>query len=86
MATVKMKKETYNLELTLDEAYTLQILLGFVAGDSESYSISKKLAYLTEEEMDTYDYDRVVFAVEGCCCYSNKIETSKDESVAIRFV
>ena len=85
MATMKMKKETYNLELTPDEAYTLQILLGFVAGDSESYSIAEKLDNLTNEEVDTYDYDRVVFAVEGCC-YSNKIETSKDEFVVIRFV
>lgn len=82
--TTKPLTKNYNLELTPDEVYTLQILLAFVAGDSESYRIYEKLIELTGEEMDTYDFDRVVFSVEGCC-YANKVEHNEDESVVIRF-
>lgn len=81
---VSKVNEKYALVLTQDEAYTLQILLGFVAADSECYSIAQKLVDLTNEEMDTYDFDRIVFSVEGCC-YSNKVEANEDESVVIRF-
>jgi hypothetical protein len=77
--------KSYTLTLTENEVYTLQVVLGFVAADKECYSVSQKLVDLTGEEMDAYDYDRVVFAVEGCC-YGNKIETAEDESIVIRLV
>lgn len=76
--------EKYALILTPDECYTLQILLGFVANDNECYSVSRKLLDLTNEEMDTCDFDRIVFTVEGYDC-ANKVETNEDESVVIRF-
>jgi hypothetical protein len=82
---VSKVNEKYALILTPDEVYTLQILLGFVASDSECYSVQKKLVDLTDEEMDTYDFDRVVFSVEGYG-YTNKIETGEDESIVIRLV
>lgn len=84
--TTKQRINKYNLELTADEAYTLQLLLAFVAGDSESYRIYEKLCELTGEEMDTEDFNRAVFAIEGCYSHPNKeIETGEDESVVIRF-
>ena len=86
MATMIMKKNKYNLELTCDEAYTLQILLGYVAGDIESSQINEKLENLTGEEMTTYDFDRVVFSFENGGCCSTVINTREDESVVIRFV
>ena len=52
------------LHLTADEAYTLQTLVGFVAGDKECYSVSNKLVELTGEEMGM-DYDRLAMYVEG---------------------
>ena len=82
---VSKVNQKYALILTSDEVYTLQILLGFVAADAECYSISNKLLDLTGEEMDTYDFDRIVFTVEGYGC-ANKVETNEDESVVIRFV
>lgn len=56
---------TYTLELSEDEAYTLQLLLGFVAADKEVYSISSKIDALTGVYMDCEDFDRVSFSVEG---------------------
>lgn len=79
------KTNRLNLELTEDEAYTLQILLGFTV-DSECYEINKKLTDLTKEEMDTYDYDRIVFSVEndsGETAVGIKLE--ENESFVIRF-
>lgn len=61
----KTRTKSFTLEITEDEAYTLQLLLGFVASDSEAYSVSAKLAYLTEYEPDTYDFDCVGFTLEG---------------------
>lgn len=56
---------TYTLELNEHEAYTLQLLLGFVAGDSEVYSMTTKLEALTGDEMGCEDFDRVKFTVEN---------------------
>ena len=82
---VSKVNEKYALILTSDEIYTLQILLGFVASDSECYSVAGKLVDLVGEEMDTYDFDRVSFSIEGCC-YANKVEHNEDESVVIRLI
>ena len=79
------KINRFNLELTKDEAYTLQILLGFTV-DSECYEINKKLADLTKEGMDTYDYDRLVFSVENDSGDSAVgVNLEENESFVIRF-
>ena len=57
----KVKDTSYNITLTEDEVYTLQTLLGFVAGDSECNSIQTKLDDAVGEEVDAEDYDRVTF-------------------------
>lgn len=79
------KTNRFNLELTEDEVYTLQILLGFTV-DSECYEINKKLTDLTKEEMDTYDYDRIVFSVENDSGDSAVgVNLEENESFVIRF-
>lgn len=72
-----------NLPLTVDEAYTLQLLVGFVASDKDTYSISSKLVDLTGEELDTCDYGRLSFNIEGDGT-GVKIETEEDQHVVIR--
>jgi len=72
------------LQLTENEAYTLQILLGFVASDVECYSISEKLLNETDEEMGEYDFNRAQFSVEGFNT-SKIVELEEDQSVVIRF-
>jgi hypothetical protein len=72
------------LQLTENEAYTLQILLGFVASDAECYSISEKLLNETGEEMGEYDFNRAQFLVEGFNT-GKIVELEEDQSVVIRF-
>lgn len=74
---------TYTLNLTEHEAYTLQLLLGFVAADNEVYSLSRKLGDLTGYETDTYDFDRVVFTVEGNNT-GTEVVTDEHSNVVIR--
>lgn len=57
------KTNRFKLEITEDEAYTLQLLLGFVANDNDAYSLSKKLVELTDYEMGMSDFERVAFSI-----------------------
>lgn len=61
----KVNNTLYNITLTEDEVYTLQILLGFVACDQECNSISEKLEEVSGECVDLEDYGRVAFYVES---------------------
>ena len=79
---------TYNLELSPDELYTLQILLGFVACDQECNSISEKLEEVSGECVDLEDYERVSFSVESMDTgiVIGKMASDYDEAtVVIRF-
>ena len=77
------KSDIIYLPLTVDEAYTLQVLTGFVAGDKDVYSISSKLIDLTGDELDVCDYDRVSFNIESKET-SIKLEFNEDEYLVIR--
>ena len=61
MAKKQQPSPDITLFLTEDEAYTLQILLGIVAGDKEVYSVSNKLVEATQEELVCEDYERLEF-------------------------
>lgn len=52
-----------NLYLTVDEIYTLRVLLGHVA-DEEAYRIQEKLDMLDEDELTPEDYDKLYFHVK----------------------
>ena len=82
------KTNRFNLELTEDEVYTLQILLGFVACDQECNSISEKLEEVSGECVELEDYERVQFSVENMDTgvVVGKMASDYDEAtVVIRF-
>ena len=81
----KVKDTLYNITLTEDEVYTLQILLGFVACDQECSSISEKLEEVSGEEVDLYDYERVQFSVENMDTGVVVGSVNEAETVVIRF-
>ena len=84
----KVKDTLYNITLTEDEIYTLQILLGFVACDKECSKISEKLEEATGECVDLEDYERVSFSVESMDTgvVIGKMASDYDEAtVVIRF-
>ena len=84
----KVKDNMYNITLTDDELYTLQILLGFVACDQECSSISEKLEEVSGECVDLEDYERVQFSVENMDTgvVIGKMASDYDEAtVVIRF-
>ncbi len=80
----KVKDNMYNITLTENEVYTLQILLGFVACDQECNSISEKLEEVSGECVDLEDYERVSFSVENMDT-GKVILTTEAETVVIRF-
>lgn len=80
----KVDSNSITLKLTDDEAYTLQILLGFVARDKECNSIADKLSYQTGVEMDMEDYGRVYFSVESEDGLSSE-KVPEENNVVIRF-
>ena len=80
----KVKDTLYNITLTEDEVYTLQILLGFVACDKECNSIQVKLEEATGECVELEDYERVQFSVDNLDT-GIIILTTEAESVVIRF-
>lgn len=63
MAICPKRDATYLLELTEDEVYTLQIILGHVAGDKQASTVTGKLDRLMGD-VDCEDYARVSFSVE----------------------
>ena len=84
----KVKDTLYNITLTENEAYTLQILLGFAACDQECNSISEKLEEVSGECVDLEDYERVSFSVESMDTgvVIGKMASDYDEAtVVIRF-
>ena len=84
----KVNNPSYNITLTEDEVYTLQILLGFVACDQECNSISEKLEEVSGECVDLEDYERVSFSVENMDTgvVIGKMASDYDEAtVVIRF-
>ena len=84
----KVKDTLYNITLTENEVYTLQILLGFVACDQECNSISRKLEGVSGECVDLEDYERVAFYVENMDTgvVIGKMASDYDEAtVVIRF-
>ena len=81
----KVKDTLYNITLTENELYTLQILLGFVACDQECSSISEKLADVSGEEVDLYDYERASFSVENMDTGVVVGSVNEAETVVIRF-
>ena len=81
----KVKDTLYNITLTEDEVYTLQILLGFVACDQECNSISKKLEEASGECVDLEDYGRVQFSVESMDTGVVVGSVNEAETVVIRF-
>lgn len=80
----RVENSLYNITLTEDEVYTLQILLGFVACDKECASVSEKLEEATGECVELEDYERVQFSVENLDT-GKIILTTEAESVVIRF-
>lgn len=80
----RVENSLYNITLTEDEVYTLQILLGFVACDKECSKISEKLEEATGECVELEDYERVQFSVENLDT-GKIILTTEAESVVIRF-
>lgn len=80
----KVKDTLYNITLTENELYTLQILLGFVACDQECSSISEKLEFVSGDCVDLEDYERVSFSVENMDT-GKVILTPEAETVVIRF-
>ena len=81
----KVKDNLYNITLTENEVYTLQILLGFVACDQECNSISEKLEEVSGEEVDLYDYERASFSVENMDTGVVVGSVNEAETVVIRF-
>ena len=81
----KVKDNLYNITLTEDEVYTLQILLGFVACDQECSSISEKLEEVSGECVDLEDYERVSFSVENMDTGVVIGSVNEAETVVIRF-
>ena len=84
----KVKDNLYNVALTENELYTLQILLGFVACDQECNSISMKLEEVSGECVELEDYERVSFSVESMDTgvVIGKMASDYDEAtVVIRF-
>lgn len=81
----KVKDNMYNITLTEDEVYTLQILLGFVACDQECSSISEKLEEVSGECVDLEDYERVQFSVENMDTGVVVGSVNEAETVVIRF-
>ena len=81
----KVNNPLYNITLTENEVYTLQILLGFVACDQECNSISEKLEEVSGEEVDLYDYERVQFSVESMDTGVVVGKVNEAETVVIRF-
>ena len=81
----KVKDALYNITLTEDEVYTLQILLGFVACDQECNSISEKLEDVSGECVDLEDYERVSFSVENMDTGIVVGSVNEAETVVIRF-
>lgn len=81
----KVKDNLYNITLTEDELYTLQILLGFVACDQECNSISEKLEEVSGECVDLEDYERVSFSVENMDTGVVIGSVNEAETVVIRF-
>lgn len=81
----KVKDTLYNITLTENEVYTLQILLGFVACDQECNSISMKLEEVSGECVDLYDYERVSFSVESMDTGVVIGSVNEAETVVIRF-
>ena len=76
---------SYNITLTENEVYTLQILLGFVSCDQECNSISEKLEEVSGEEVDLYDYERASFSVENMDTGVVIGSVNEAETVVIRF-
>ena len=76
---------SYNITLTENEVYTLQILLGFVACDQECNSISEKLEEVSGECVDLEDYERVSFSVENMDTGVVVGSVNEAETVVIRF-
>ena len=83
----KVKDTLYNITLTENEVYTLQILLGFVACDQECNSISEKLEEVSGEEVDLYDYERASFSVENMDTgvVVGRLASDYEATVVIRF-
>lgn len=81
----KVKDNMYNITLTENEVYTLQILLGFVACDQECNSISEKLEEVSGECVDLEDYERVSFSVENMDTGVVVGSVNEAETVVIRF-
>lgn len=81
----KVKDTLYNITLTENEVYTLQILLGFVACDQECNSISMKLEEVSGECVDLEDYERVQFSVENMDTGVVVGSVNEAETVVIRF-
>ena len=81
----KVKDTLYNITLTENELYTLQILLGFVACDQECNSISEKLEEVSGECVDLEDYERVQFSVENMDTGVVVGSVNEAETVVIRF-
>lgn len=83
----RVKDSLYNIPLSEDEIYTLQILLGFVACDEECNSIQTKLDDAVGEEVDAEDYDRVTFLLLSNITGEvlDTLATDDEASVVIRF-
>ena len=81
----KVNNPLYNITLTENEVYTLQILLGFVACDQECNSISEKLEEVSGECVDLEDYERVQFSVENMDTGVVVGSVNEAETVVIRF-
>ena len=81
----KVKDTLYNITLTENELYTLQILLGFVACDQECNSISEKLEEVSGECVDLEDYERVSFSIENMDTGVVVGSVNEAETVVIRF-
>jgi len=81
----KVKDNLYNITLTEDELYTLQILLGFVACDQECNNISEKLEEVSGECVELEDYERVSFSVESMDTGVVVGSVNEAETVVIRF-
>lgn len=81
----RVENSLYNITLTEDEVYTLQILLGFVACDQECSSISEKLEEVSGECVELEDYERVSFSVENMDTGVVVGKVNEAETVVIRF-
>lgn len=75
----KINKEVHQVNLTSDEAYTMLLLLGKVAGDYEAYNAFEKLSVLLEMELTSQDYDKVNLVSEtGSEDWYVRIEKGED--------